>query len=160
MWGAKTFWLSLLFFFVSSFIIFFFPPLTLFTLFFTLHFLLHPTIFSLKNYFPKLLNPPSLISLNIFFFQILVFLSTFAAHTFLVKPILKLLFSLHKNVILFQWTIFSYFSWKEISSIIWMEWWGWAPSRPQDPCSTFPHGFQVEFFFGFFVWKNFVPMHH
>ena len=61
-----TFWLSLLFFFASSFILFFFPRLTLFTIFFTLHFILHPTIYSLKNYFPKLLNTPSFISLNFF----------------------------------------------------------------------------------------------
>ena len=79
-----TFWLSLVLF-ASSFILFFFPPLTLFTIFFTLHFLLRPTISSLKNYSPKLLNPPSLISLNIFF-QILAFLSTFATYPFWWNP--------------------------------------------------------------------------
>ena len=44
----------------------FLPSLLLFTFFFHLIFLLHPTISSLKNYFPKLLNLPLLISLNIF----------------------------------------------------------------------------------------------
>ena len=70
MWGLNfgpPIFGSLFFFFASSFIIFFFPPLTLFTFFSTLHFL-HPTISSLKNYFPKLLKLPSLISLNIYIY--------------------------------------------------------------------------------------------
>ena len=85
-----------------------------------------------------------------------MFLSTFATHPFLVKPTFKPIFSLHQNVTFFQWTLFSHFSWQEISSIIWMEWWGGAFSRPQVLCSTFPHGLQAEFFFDFFVWWNVV----
>ena len=85
-----------------------------------------------------------------------MFLSTFATHPFLVKPIFKSIFSLHQHVFFFQWILFSYFSWQEIWSNIWLEWWGGAPSRPQDPCSIFSRGHQGEFFFGFFVWKNVV----
>ena len=51
------------FFFFSHFIL---PPLSIFTSFFHLHFLHLPTISSLENHFPKLLNLPSFISLNIF----------------------------------------------------------------------------------------------
>ena len=131
----------------------FLPSLLLFTFFFHLIFLLHPTISSLKNYFPKLLNLPLLISLNIFS-NPCVWSSLL--HTHFMKPISKLPFSLHQNVFFLQWTLFSYFSWKEISSIIWMEWWGGASSRPQVLCSTFPHGLQAEFFFNFFVWQNVV----
>ena len=112
----------------------FLPSLLLFTFFFHLIFLLHPTISSLKNYFPKLLNLPLLISLNIFS-NPCVWSSLL--HTHFMKPISKLPFSLHHNAILFQWAFFSYFSWEEISSITWMEWWRGAPSRHQDPCSTF-----------------------
>ena len=107
-----TFWLSLLFFFASSFILFFFPPLTLFTIFFTLHFILHPTIYSRKNYFPKLFNTPSFISLNFFFRSLCSWALLLHIH-FLVKHIFKLLFSLHKNVILFQWTLFPTFHGKK-----------------------------------------------
>ena len=148
MWGAKfwpPFFLSFPFSFLLSPSSTFRPPLLLFTFFFHLIFLLHPTISSLKNYFPKLLNLPSLISLNIYIY-IYIFRS-FWFWPFFFIPIFKILFSLHKNVILLQWTFFTYFSWKEISSITWMEWWGGAPSRPQDSCSTFPHGLQGEFFF-------------
>ena len=70
--GFSLFSLSLLFFFfffvfvsfLSSF--FLLPPLSLFTSFFHLDFLLPYTISSLKKHFPKLLNIPSLITLNIF----------------------------------------------------------------------------------------------
>ena len=132
----------------------FLPSLLLFTFFFHLIFLLHPTISSLKNYFPKLLNLPLLISLNIFS-NPCVWSSLL--HTHFMKPISKLPFSLHHNAILFQWAFFSYFSWEEISSITWMEWWGGAPSRPEDPCSTFPHGLQSEFFFVYLFGKMLFP---
>ena len=85
-----------------------------------------------------------------------MFLNTFAIHPFLVKPIFKSIFSLHQHVFFFQWIFFSHFSWQEIWSNIWLEWWGGASSRPQDPCSIFSHGHQGEFFFGFFAWKNVV----
>ena len=59
--------LSFFFFFVSFLSSFFLlPPLSLFTSFFHLDFLLPYTISSLKKHFPKLLNIPSLITLNIF----------------------------------------------------------------------------------------------
>ena len=58
--------LSLFFFLLLPSSLFSFPPLSPFTLPFHLHFLLHYTIYSLKNHFPKLLNLPLLISLNIF----------------------------------------------------------------------------------------------
>ena len=89
-----------------------------------------------------------------------MFLSTFATHPFLVKPTFKPIFSLHQNVTFFQWTLFSHFSWQDISSIIWMEWWGGDPSRPQDPCSIFSHGDQGEFFFGFFCLEKCCFMLH
>ena len=123
------------FFFFFSFLLFSFPPLTVFILPFHLHFLLHSTISSLKKHFSKLFNFPSLIPFNIFL-DPCVF-GHFCYIPIFVKPISNLLFSLHKNVILFQWAFFSYFSWEEISSITWMEWRRGAPSRPQNLCSTF-----------------------
>ena len=81
-WGGGGIWppFPCLFSFLtlSSFFLFFFvfvsflssffllPPLSLFTSFFHLDFLLPYTISSLKKHFPKLLNIPSLITLNIF----------------------------------------------------------------------------------------------
>ena len=92
MWGAKfwpPFFLSFPFSFLLSPSSTFLPPLLLFTFFFHLIFLLHPTISSLKNYFPKLLNLPSLISLNIYiyiYFQILLVLAIFL-HTHFQNPL-------------------------------------------------------------------------
>ena len=66
-WGGQTTFLVSLFFlsFLLSLPPSFLPPLTLFTLIFTLIFLLHLTISSPKKIFSNLLNLPSLISLNI-----------------------------------------------------------------------------------------------
>ena len=91
MWGLNfgpPIFGSLFFFFASSFILFFFPLLTLFTFSFTLLFLLHPTISSLKNYFPKLLNLPSLISLNIYIY-IYIFSDPFGFGHFSSYPFSK-----------------------------------------------------------------------
>ena len=144
----------LFFFFASSFITFL-PLLTLFIFFLHLIFLLQFTISSLKKKsFSKLLNLPSLISLNISLDPCV--LEHFCHTPTFGETIFKPIFSLHQNVFFFKWTLFSYFSWQEIWYIIWMEWWGGAPLRPQDPCSIFSHGHQGEFFFDFFVWKNVV----
>ena len=61
------------------------PPLTLFTFFFPLIFLLHVTISSHKKHFSKLLNLPSYIFINISLDSCI--LSIFITHPFLVKPI-------------------------------------------------------------------------
>ena len=61
------------------------PPLTLFTFFFLLIFLLHLTISSHKKHISKLLNLPSCISINIYLDHCV--LSIFITHPFLVKPI-------------------------------------------------------------------------
>ena len=88
MWGLK-FWpptsLFLHFSFLLHLLSTFLPPLTLFTFFFPLIFLLHLTISSHKKYFSKLLILPSSISINISL--IACVLSIFITHPFLVKPI-------------------------------------------------------------------------
>ena len=91
MWGAKfwpPFFLSFPFSFLLSPSSTFRPPLLLFTFFFHLIFLLHPTISSLKNYFPKLLNLPSLISLNIYIY-IYIFSDPFGFGHFSSYPFSK-----------------------------------------------------------------------
>ena len=75
-----------LFFFVSSFSTSL-PPLSLFTLFFHLHFLPHFTISSLGNHLPKLPNLLSFISLNIF--SDLCVLNHFFLKPIFLKPISK-----------------------------------------------------------------------
>ena len=83
-----------------SYSFFLLPPLSLFTLSFHLHFLLHYTISSLKNHFPKVLNLPSLISLNIFSDPCI--LGHFCYTPILWKPFLNFLFLCITNDIIFQ----------------------------------------------------------
>ena len=109
------------FFFFFSFASSFFLSSTINTIHPHLHLAVSssPHHFFSKKYFSKLLNVPSLIYLNIFLDPCV--LDHFCYTPIFVKPIFKPIFSLHQNVIFFQWTLFSYFSWKEISSMIWME---------------------------------------
>ena len=153
-----TFWLSLLFFFASSFILFFFPRLTLFTIFFTLHFILHPTIYSLKNYFPKLLNTPSFISLNFFLdpcvLEHFCYTSIFWWNTFSNSSFLCTKMSSSSNgpyfLLFMERNIIHHLNGMMRRGFFKTPW----------PYSTFPHGLQGDFFFGFFVWKNVVSMLH
>ena len=107
-----------------------FPCLTLFSSSFifsssikTIHLLL-PLDFSSsshhffykKKYFSKLLNLPSSISLNIS-------LDPCLFEHFCHTPIFgETHFSLHQNNSFFQWILFSYFSWQEIWSHVWLAW--------------------------------------
>ena len=102
------FYLFIFFFFVSSFSTSL-PPLSLFTLFFPLDFLLHLTISSHKKYFSKLLKLPSSISINISLDPYV--LEHFITYPFLVNPIFQNPFSLHQNGFFLQGIFFSCFSW-------------------------------------------------
>ena len=82
---APHFFLSPFFFLFASSSSTSLSPLTLFTFFFPLIFLLHLTIYSHKKHFSKLLNLPSSISINISLDPCV--LSIFTTHPFLVKPI-------------------------------------------------------------------------
>ena len=88
---------------------------------------------------------PSFTHLPQYFFRSLCFWPFFFIPIF-VKPFSNSSFLLHKMSSTSNGPYFLTFT-EEISSITWMGWWGGAPSRPQDPCSTFPHGLQGEFFF-------------
>ena len=85
------------------------PPLSLFTLFFPLDFLLHLTISSHEKYFSKLLKLPSSISINISSDPCV--LKHFIMYPFLVKPIFQNSFSLHQNGFFLQEIFLSNFSW-------------------------------------------------
>ena len=83
---------------LSSF--FLLPPLSLFTSFFHLDFLLPYTISSLKENFPKLLNLPSFISLNIFSDPCVI--GHFCYTPILRNPFSNFLFLCIDNVTIFQ----------------------------------------------------------
>ena len=83
---------------LSSF--FLLPPLSLFTSFFHLDFLLPYTISSLKENFPKLFNLPSFISLNIFSDPCVI--GHFCYTPILRNPFSNFLFLCIDNVTIFQ----------------------------------------------------------
>ena len=106
------------FFFALPSSLFSLPPLSLFTLFFYLHFLPHFTISSLENHFPKFLNLLSLCSWPLLL------------QTIFLKPVSKPPIFFALIMASSKRPSFLTFNGKKISPITWME---WGKGLLQDP---------------------------